>query len=615
MSLLMMLGQSARSTPGACALMAPERAPLDYFTLHDHVVRTAASLQRNGIARDDILAVVLPNGPAMATAVLSTSTAAVCAPLNPAYQADEFAFYLSDLPAKALVIASELDSPARDAARDAGIPIIELTSDSTDPAGLFALEGGTGKNTHDDLDSPGDDDIALVLHTSGTTSRPKIVPLTHGNLCASARHIAGTLELTPADRCLNVMPLFHIHGLAAALLASLRAGASVVCTPGFVGASFFDWLAEFRPTWYTAVPTMHRTVLSRASSHRSTISAAALRFIRSSSAALPRATLEELEQTFGVPVIEAYGMTEAAHQMASNPLPPLQRTAGTVGRAAGPEITVLDRDGTPLPVGARGEVAIRGPNVTAGYIRNPSANAAAFTRGWLRTGDEGVLDEEGNLTILGRLKELINRGGEKISPLEVDAALMAHPAVEQALSFSAPDALLGEEVAAVVVLRPGMEISEKQLREFVALSVAHFKVPRRILFAPSIPLGPTGKPQRTGLADRLGISFDAPARSEMIRERVDPRSPVEEILASIWSGLMRTGSPSVMENFFYVGGDSALAAQFVARVRDALSVDVSMLSFFDNPTIEGFASVVDDALASEYVAATPVSGLDGSTGT
>jgi acyl-CoA synthetase (AMP-forming)/AMP-acid ligase II len=613
MNILQMLHERARSTPESHALHAPDRAPLDYRTLDTHVARTAASLVRRGIERDDIIAVVLPNGPEMATAFLSVSATAVCAPLNPAYQSAEFAFYLSDLPAKALVIASSLDSPARDVARDAGIPVIELAWDSSDPAGLFSLEGEAAAELYTDIEAPRQTDIALVLHTSGTTSRPKIVPLTHANLYASARHIGEALELTSADRCLNVMPLFHIHGLVAALLSSLQSGGSVVCTPGFVGASFFDWLGAFRPTWYTAVPTMHRAVLSRATAHSATISTGALRFIRSSSAALPRATLEELEQTFGVPVIEAYGMTEAAHQMASNPLPPLSRKAGTVGRAAGPEVTVLDKNGTTLPAGVRGEIAVRGPNVTSGYMRNPSANAAAFTGGWLRTGDEGVFDEDGYLTILGRLKELINRGGEKISPLEVDDALMAHPAVEQALSFSAPDASLGEEVAAVVVLRPDMDISEKELREFVGLRMAHFKVPRRVIFVPSIPLGPTGKAQRTGLAERLGISFDAPIRPAGKIEHVAPSSPVEEILASIWGALMRTDIPSVNENFFYAGGDSALATQFVARVRDTLSVDVSLLSFFDNPTVKEFASVVDDALAAECVGVVPDSTLDGSS--
>jgi non-ribosomal peptide synthetase component E (peptide arylation enzyme) len=359
---------------------------------------------------------------------------------------------------------------------------------------------------------------------------------------------------------------------------------------------------------------MHRAVLSRAAAHSATISSGALRFIRSSSAALPRATLEELEKTFGVPVIEAYGMTEAAHQMASNPLPPRLRKPGTVGRAAGPEISVLDADGRTLPARVRGEIAIQGPNVTQGYLRNPKANAAAFTGGWLRTGDEGVLDDDGYLTILGRLKELINRGGEKISPLEVDEALMAHPAVEQALTFSAPDASLGEEVAAVVVVRRDMEVTERKLREFVGLHLAHFKVPRRVIFASSIPLGPTGKPQRTGLAERLGISFDASALSAATVEHVAPRSPVEEILASIWATLMRTDSPGVNDNFFYAGGDSALATQFVARVRDTLSVEISLLSFFDNPTVAGLAPVVEDALAAECVAVTPDNSIAGSTG-
>jgi acyl-CoA synthetase (AMP-forming)/AMP-acid ligase II len=613
MTIPQILEHRRRSSPEKISLYAPQRRPLDCKTMYAHVTRTAAELQYRGIERNDIVAVVLPNGPEMATAFLSVSTAAICAPLNPAYKSDEFEFYFSDLPAKALLIASQLESPARDAASSLGIPVIELSWDSNDPSGVFSLDGHTMSDVSTNVEPPNENDIALVLHTSGTTSRPKIVPLTHANLCASARHISSTLELTPSDRCLNVMPLFHIHGLVAALLSSLSAGGEIVCTSGFVGASFFDWLAEFRPTWYSAVPTMHRSVLSRAGEHSATISSGAMRFIRSSSAALPRATLEELEQTFGVPVIEAYGMTEAAHQMASNPLPPGIRKPGTVGCAAGPEIAVLDANGQTLSAGLRGEIAIRGPNVTSGYVRNANANATAFTGGWLRTGDEGVLDDDGYLTILGRLKEIINRGGEKISPLEIDDVLMSHPAVEQALSFAAPDAFLGEDVAAAVVLRPEAVVSEKQLREFVGMRLSHFKVPRRVVFVPSIPLGPTGKPQRTGLAQRLGISFDAPALAAAMAERVAPRSPVEEILASIWATLMRADMPSVNANFFYAGGDSALATQFVARVRDTLNVEMSLLSFFDNPTVAGLASVVEDALSEERAALTAGSSLNVST--
>jgi len=596
MSILTILEDRARIAPDAMALLAPGRKALSYAALHSHVVSTAAALRMRGISRDEIVAVVLPNGPEAASAFLSVSAAAICAPLNPAYRADELAFYLSDLPASALIIAGLPDSPARGVARQLQIPVIELEWSPDDAAGAFTLDGGRA-DLSDSPDAPRSDDVALVLHTSGTTSRPKIVPLTHANLSASAKHVAATLELTPDDRCLNIMPLFHIHGLVAALLASLEAGGSVVCTPGSVAPSFFGWMEEFRPTWYTAVPTMHASILSRVEGNGATIDSHTLRFIRSSSASLPRSTLDHLEKVFRVPVIEAYGMTEAAHQMASNPLPPAMRKAGTVGRAAGPEISVLDADGLPVPTGTRGEVAIKGTNVTSGYARNPGANAAAFAGTWLRTGDQGSLDEDGYLTILGRLKEVINRGGEKISPLEVDEVLMSHPAVAQAVTFAASDPVLGEEVAAAVVLRDGMTVSERQIREFVSIRLSHFKVPRRVLFMPAIPMGPTGKLQRIGLADRLGVAFDAPAASAV--EYVAPRSPVEEVLASIWSTVLAGEPHGVHENFFYAGGDSILAAQFVARVSDTLAVEISLLSFFDAPTVAGVAGVVEEAMATE----------------
>jgi acyl-CoA synthetase (AMP-forming)/AMP-acid ligase II len=312
MSILTFLDERARIAPDAIALLAPGRKALSYAVLHSHVVSTAAALRRHGISRDEIVAVVLPNGPEMASAFLSVTAAAVCAPLNPAYRADELEFYLSDLPARALVIAGLPDSPARDVARRLQLPVIELDWSPDDPAGLFTLDGAPVGSSNDPLESPRAGDVALVLHTSGTTSRPKIVPLTHANLSASARHIAATLELTSDDRCLNVMPLFHIHGLVAALLASLESGGSVVCTPGFVAPSFFDWMEAFKPTWYTAVPTMHASILSRAEANGATTDSHTLRFIRSSSAALPQPTLAQLETIFRVPIIEAYGMTEAA---------------------------------------------------------------------------------------------------------------------------------------------------------------------------------------------------------------------------------------------------------------------------------------------------------------
>jgi acyl-CoA synthetase (AMP-forming)/AMP-acid ligase II len=332
------------------------------------------------------------------------------------------------------------------------------------------------------------------------------VPLSQRNIMASARHIGATLALAAADRCLNIMPLFHIHGLIGAVLSSLAAGGSVFCTPGFNALKFFAWLDEAAPTWYSAVPTMHQTILARAERNRETIARRKLRFIRSSSASLPPPVMAELEQTFGCPVIESYGMTEASHQMTSNPLPPQQRKPGTVGPAAGPEVAVLDEAGRPAPAGATGEVAIRGPNVTAGYVANPAANKTAFTDGWFRTGDQGVLDADGYLTITGRLKELINRGGEKISAREVDDLLMTHPAVAQAVTFALPHDKLGEEVAAAIVLREGRNATERELRDFVSARLADFKVPRKVVFLAEIPKGATGKLQRIGLAAKLGLT-------------------------------------------------------------------------------------------------------------
>jgi acyl-CoA synthetase (AMP-forming)/AMP-acid ligase II len=429
---------------------------------------------------------------------------ATSAPLNPSYKQDEFQLYLTDLRAWALVIQTGMESPARAVAARLGVPVLELVPDAAAGAGAFALEGGAPGVAA----RPGAaeaEDIALVLHTSGTTARPKIVPLTHANVTASAAAIARTLELTPGDACLNVMPLFHIHGLMAATLASLAAGGAVVCTPGFNALRFFGWLDAERPSWYTAVPTMHQAILQRAERNREVIARAPLRFLRSSSASLPAQAMRDLEAAFGAPMIESYGMTEASHQMCSNPLPPRPRKPGIVGLAAGPEVAIMDEDGEILPQGSVGEVVIRGPNVTRGYEANPEANAKAFTKGWFRTGDQGVLDGDGYLMLTGRLKELIKRGGEQVSPLEVDGVLSEHPAVAQALTFSIPHPMLGEEVGAAVVLREGTECSERELRDFVAGQLADFKVPRKVVFLAEIPKGATGKLQRIGLAGKLGL--------------------------------------------------------------------------------------------------------------
>ncbi len=500
-----LIASRAETAPGSVAIGAPQRTPLTYLGLKQQVESTVKTFNACGVGREDRVAIVLPNGPELAVAFVSLAAGAACAPLNPSYGSEEFKFYLSDLRAKALLVLKDSDSPAVAVARGLGIAILELEPRHGEAAGVFSIRGESRAGTANGGFSEAED-IALVLHTSGTTARPKIVPLSQANVCASALSIARTLALTPADRCLNIMPLFHIHGLMGAILASLAGGAEVVCTPGFEALKFFSWLKEFQPSWYTAVPTMHQTILARARGNENVVSRSRLRLIRSSSAALPPQVLEELERVFRTPVIESYGMTEAAHQMASNPLPPAARKAGSVGVPAGPQMAVMDAQGNLSASGDTGEVVIRGPSVTQGYENNPEANSTAFRRGWFRTGDQGYFDGEGYLYLTGRLKEIINRGGEKISPREVDEVLMDHPAVMQAVTFSLPHDKLGEDVGAAIVVRQGSSVSSKELRRFAAGRLVDFKVPRRIVFLDEIPKGPTGKLQRIGLAEKLGLA-------------------------------------------------------------------------------------------------------------
>ncbi len=486
------------------ALSAPDRPDMTHGALRHHCLSIRRQLAARGIGVGDRVAIVLPNGPEMASAFLAVASGLSAAPLNPAYKESEYAFYLEDLKPKLVLVAEGSDNPVRAAARALGIAVAEASVPDGAPAGAFSLWPEEAE-VHD----PNPDDEALVLHTSGTTSRPKVVPLTQANLFASAGNIASTLALTPADHCINIMPLFHIHGLIAVVLSSMKAGASVCCTPGFNALKFFEQAMAAQPTWYSGVPTMHQTILLRAKRNPEALRKISFRFVRSSSASLPPAVFKELAETFACPVIEAYGMTEATHQMASNPLPPGIQKPGFVGLPAGPEIAILNQTGIMQPAGTTGEVCIKGANVTPGYENNPKANAESFTDGWFRTGDQGYLDADGYLKITGRIKEIINRGGEKVSPLEVDDVFMDHPLVQQFVTFAMPHPMLGEEVAAAVVLTEGATLTEKDLKDYAADLLAPFKIPKTFVFLEEIPKGATGKMQRIGLAEKLGLGANA----------------------------------------------------------------------------------------------------------
>lgn len=467
-------------------------------TLADRVERTADALRDAGLASGDAVALVLPNSHEFLILILALAQARlVAAPLNSAYKATELRGYLTDVPARAIVTSAP-NPVVSEAAAGLGVPI--WTTPCTLPGtGTLGTRRSSARSI---VGTPGADDVALLLHTSGTEGPPKIVPLTHTNVLRSARDIAVHYQLTPADRTLLVLPLFHGHGLVGAALATLASGGTVIMTPRFSASRFWESFRSHGATWYTAVPTIHQILLERADADGAPRTGP--RFIRSCSAALAPVVAQQLEARFGAPVIEAYGLTEASHQVASNPLPPRARKSGTVGFATGTEIAIIDAHGQILPADKIGEVAVRGPTVMHGYLNNPAANQATFVNGWLRSGDCGSLDTDGYLKLTGRIKEMINRGGEKISPTDVEAVLLADSAVAEAAAFGVPDAKYGEHVEAAVVLKGRADA--EALRSFCRARLADFQVPNVIHIVSALPRNATGKIERNLLAARYGAS-------------------------------------------------------------------------------------------------------------
>jgi oxalate---CoA ligase len=590
-----LLRASAERWPDCPAIMAPGRDPMTYRILLDHIDDLRGRLGAMGFGPASRLAMILPNGPEAAVAFLAAASCAAAAPLNPAYLESELEFQLSDLRADAVIVLDGGDSAATRVARSMGIRLLRIAIEPLSARGWLQLKDCDNAATNIIHEAPASDHPALLLHTSGTTSRPKLVSLSQSNLAASAYNIANWLGVSPADRCFNIMPLFHIHGLVGALLSSLAGGGSIVCGEGFVAPTFLAALHTFRPTWYTAVPTMHQAILARGEADPSLCVATSLRLIRSSSAALAPQVAAALERLFGVPVVEAYGMTEAAHQICCNPLPPAPRKFGSVGLPAGPEIAVMDERGQLLAPGATGEIVIRGENVIRGYENNPKTDLAAFSNGWFRTGDLGMVDGEGHVILAGRIKEIINRGGEKISPRQVDEVLLQHSAVAAAVTFAIPDPRLGEEIAAAIVLRDGATITAHALMQFMAGRIADFKVPRRIVFVEQIPQGPTGKVQRLGLARQLGIAAAAPAPEHGGAQSDRALSDDESALASIWCEVLNLSSVRARDDFQLLGGDSLLAAQVISRVQSRMARKLSILAFFISPTLESVAAAIEPA--------------------
>jgi acyl-CoA synthetase (AMP-forming)/AMP-acid ligase II len=485
-----------QNAPGnKTAIILPESGfRVSYDDLRLQVAEAADILASAGIGPGDRVAMALPNCLDTVVCFLAASIAGTAAPLNPGYRFDEFRFFLDDTNARLLIAPAVGADDVRRAATERGTPV--LTSTVAAPGKVELTPASKAKTAG----APSPDDIALILHTSGSTGRPKRVPLRHRNLAVSAENIVNTYNLTAEDVALVAMPLFHVHGLMASTMATLLSGGTIIVPPKFNPLSFWRTVRDHRATWYSAVPTIHNLLLARAGNERPDGSQN-LRFIRSCSAPLSPEMMHQMESVFGVPVLEAYGMTEASHQMASNPLPPAQRKPGTVGPGTGVKISIMDAAGTHLKTDEAGEVVIQGPNVIDGYENNPEANATSFTNGWFRTGDQGVLDSDGYLRLVARIKELINRGGEKISPREIDEVLLTHPAVAEAVCFGVAHPAWGEEVAAAVVLRES--VHESDIMAFCKERLADYKRPKKIHIVQQIPRTATGKIQRRAVATAL----------------------------------------------------------------------------------------------------------------
>ena len=586
-----LLAHYARILPDYPAILAPGRASLTYGALWVRTNEIVRELRDFGIGRSDRVAVVLPGGPDAAVVTIAIAAGAVCVPLHPGFAKEEWQRYFRDLRVAALLTRADVDSTSRGVAYSLGIPVIDLSSPPGGVAGTFSLVC-PGARPSVDGELAAEADFAFILLTSGSTAQPKLVPSSYASVCRSAFNAGTALRLESEDRLLNVLPLVHAHGLISGLLTALAAGSSVVCPSAFDAVAFFGWLSRFRPTWYTAVPPIHRALISAARRQKRGPQQSSLRVIRSASASLPTDVLNELESLFGVPVIETYGMTEAASQIAANPLE--RRKAGSVGKSAGAEIAVMDDAGRQLPVGEHGEIAIRGPTITRGYDNNEVATKSAFRNGWFRTGDRGYVDAEGYLFLVGRIKkaDVINRGGQKVSPVEVERVLLSYPDVAQAVVFPITHTRLGEDVAAAVVLRAEAKISSQKLRRFASEHLARFKVPGLIRFVPAVPMGPGGKIIRGELATLLSIATPR-SRVERDEHLVAPRSETEWQLAKIWADLLELNDVGVDEDVFALGADSLTVAQLLSRLRACFGLDCSFRDIFDAPTVASLAAVIE----------------------
>lgn len=581
-----LLARQAAAYGDLPALLAPDRPTLTYRELAERVGDVRAALRASGLRRADRVALVLPDPAELAVVLLAVMSSMTAVPLDHNCRPQELNRYLTSSRAGAVLLGPGADDALSSAARTTGLPVFGTDGDSW-PSAVRQVSGPpvTGTDTADGPVRPTDD--ALIFHTSGTTGAQKVVPLSQAAVCLSAGNIAAGLELTSADRSLGVQPLFHAHGMLTPLLASLSAGASLVCLPRFEATRFFGFLADFRPTWYSAVPAVHQAVLREAAGHPVELATVDLRFVRSASASLPEQVLRQLEETFDAPVIESYGMTETTSVLASNPMPPAKRKPGSVGLPVGCEIRVVGADGSSLIAGRVGEVVVRGRTVVRGY--EGGADDSVFVDGWFHTGDLGRFDEDGYLFLAGRTKETINRGGVTVSPFEIDRALEAHPAIAKAVAFPVPHATLGEDVAVAVVTAPGHTVTEREIRDFAAARLNRTSMPSHVVLVDALPLGPTGKIQRLRLHEQ--ISLPAPVFEQ-------PSTDLQHMLTKVWQDVLGRDRIGRNDNFFDIGGDSLMVTR-MSQMLTSNGHTVTPVDIFVFPTIALLAEFLAERPATE----------------
>ncbi|MDR3560306.1 MAG: non-ribosomal peptide synthetase [Negativicutes bacterium] len=582
-----MIFRHVKKSPNSIALITPRMETYTYRQLSDSTHRLFCNLLKAGVQEKSRIAFVLPSNAETAIVFLAVAQIATCIPLNPAYSTREFKLYLSTMNATAVIVRDGFPQAAVTAARELRIQIISLmTARQNGVMELTSNVQRVGKSKAQAMITKFSD-TALLLHTSGTTAQPKIVPITHEMLACSVQNTAKAFNLTKNDRCLSVAPMFHTHGLVVAVLASLFAGGSVICLPKFDEDQFFHSLSTLAPTWYTAVPAIHQRVLDH-TQKLPDFKTCSLRFIRSAAGPLPIRLGNELEEKFAVPVINTYGMTEASSQIASEPLSPMNRKKGSVGTSNGCKLAIMDIHGMMLDAKIIGEVVIRGQNVLKEYENNPIINEQSFRGGWFRTGDQGYVDEDGYLFITGRLKEIINRGGQKILPNEIDDILAEHPAIAEAAAFPIPHATLGYDLGVAIVLRQGFLVSASEVRQFVSQHLAQFKVPSRVSFVAQIPKGPTGKIRRSMLAEKV-LTDPSTHREKPVTK---PVNSIEARLVSIWKGLLHAEEISILDDFFQVGGDSLTATILLAEIEGLWNCSISYATMRENPILKDLAQTI-----------------------